>query len=127
MGVRVGLSILAICAAVAGAACNSGSLSPNSVCGGSIFLVIADGKSSTFAVGDSVTLIAQHGVLGPGVGSTGCRIQNIPAASVSWTTSDTAIVRVAADGSARGLSAGKADVTATYGGLSATLTLTILP
>ena len=124
---RIWYGIVAAFVAITGAACNSGSLSPSSVCGGSIFLVIAGGKSSTFAVGDSVTLVAQQGVLGPGVGSTGCRILNIPAASVSWTTSDTAVVRVAADGTARGLSAGKADVTATHGGLSATLTLTILP
>lgn len=120
-------AIVAVIVAIAGAACNSGSLSPNSVCGGSIFLVIAGGKSSSFAVGDSVTLIAQQGVLGPGVGSTGCRIQNIPSASVSWATSDTAVVSVAADGTARGRSAGKADVTATHGGQSASLTLTILP
>ena len=120
-------AIVAACVAIAGAGCNSGALSPNSVCGGAIFLVVAGGKSSTFAVGDSVTLVAQQGILGPGVGSSGCRIQNIPPASVSWTTSDTAVVSIAADGTARGRSAGQAGVTATYGGLSASLTLTILP
>ncbi len=124
---RIWYAIVATCVALGGAACNSGALSPNSVCGGKIFLVIANGKSATFAVGDSVTLLAQQGVLGPGVGGSGCTIQNIPAASVAWATSDTAVVRVAADGTAHGLSAGHADVTATHGGLSATLTLTILP
>ena len=124
---RTWYAIVAACVAIAGTACNSGSLSPNSVCGGSIFLVIAGGKSSTFAVGDSVTLVAQQGVLGPGVGSSGCTIQNIPAASVSWETSDTAIVTVAADGTARGRSAGKAKVTATHGGRSASIALTIVP
>lgn len=124
---RSWFTIVAASMAIAVAACNSGSLSPNSVCGGSIFLVIAGGKSSTFAVGDSVTLIAQQGVLGPGVGSSGCTIQNIPAASVSWATSDTDVVSVAADGTARGRAAGTADVTATHGGRSASLTLTIVP
>lgn len=124
---RTRYAIVAACVAIAGAACNSGSLSPNSVCGGSIFLVIAGGKPSTFAVGDSVTLVAQQGVLGPGVGGSGCTIQNIPAASVSWATSDTAIVTVAADGTARGRSAGKANVTATHGGRSASIALTIVP
>ena len=124
---RSWITIVAASVAIAVAACNSGSLSPNSVCGGSIFLVIAGGKSSTFAVGDSVTLVAQQGVLGPGVGSSGCTIQNIPAASVSWATSDTGVVSVAADGTARGRAAGTADVTATHGGRSASLTLTIVP
>lgn len=123
---RIRYAIVAACVAIA-VACNSGALSPNSVCGGSIFLVIAGGKSSTFAVGDSVTLVAQQGVLGPGIGGSGCRIQNIPASSVSWGTSDTSVVRVGADGIAHGVSAGKADVTATHGGLSAALTLTIVP
>jgi len=124
---RTWYAIAFACVAIAGAACNSGALSPNGVCGGSIFLVIAGGKSSTFAVGDSVTIVAQQGVLGPGVGSSGCQIQNIPAASVTWTTSDTAVATVAADGTAHGLSAGNADVTATHGGRSASITLTIVP
>lgn len=124
---RTWYALAVTCVAVAGAACNSGALSPNGVCGGSIFLVIAGGKSATFAVGDSVTLVAQQGVLGPGVGSSGCQIQNIPAASVSWTTSDSAVVSIAADGTAHGLSAGNADVTATHAGMSASLPLTIVP
>lgn len=120
-------AIVATSVAIAGAACNSGSLSPNSVCGGSIFLVIAGGKSSTFAVGDSITLIAQQAVLGPGVGSSGCTIQNIPSASVSWVTNDTGVVSVAANGTARGRAAGTADVTATHSGRSASITLTVVP
>ena len=124
---RTWYAIAFACVAIAGAACNSGALSPNGVCGGSIFLVIAGGKSSTFAVGDSVTIVAQQGVLGPGVGSAGCQIQNIPPATVTWTTSDTAVVAVAGDGTAHGRSAGNADVTATHGGRSASIALTIVP
>lgn len=123
---RIWYAMVAVCVALGGAACNSGAFSPNGVCGGKIFLVIANGRSATLAVGDSVTLVAQQGVLGPGIGGSGCTIQNIPAASVAWGSSDTTVATVAADGTAHGLSAGTADVTATHGGLSATLTLTIL-
>jgi hypothetical protein len=114
------------CVAIVGAACNS-ALSPRSVCGGSIFLVVANGKSSTIAVGDSVTLIAQQGVLGPGIGGSGCTIQNIPSSSVGWTTSDTTVLTVGPTGIARGIGAGKADVTAAHGSLNAKLGLTVVP
>ena len=126
MRYRTVLSIAAMGAAIASAACNSGALSPNSVCGGKIFLVIANGKSSTLTVGQDVTLIAQQGVLGPGVGSTGCVIQNIPAASVTWGTTDSTIVSIATDGTAHALAPGKADVSAAKGGLSATLSVTVV-
>jgi len=123
---RAWWSAAVLCAGIAAAACNSGAFSPNSVCGGKIFLVIANGKSATLAVGDAVTLVAQQGVLGPGVGGSGCTIQNLPAASVAWGTSDSTIVTVSADGTAHALAPGQANVSASKGGLTATLTLTVV-
>ncbi|HEY7895421.1 MAG TPA: hypothetical protein VIC24_11025 [Gemmatimonadaceae bacterium] len=125
MRVRSWYALAAASIAIVGAACNS-SLSPNSVCGGSIFLVVANGKSSTLAVGDSVTLLAQQGVLGPGVGSAGCMIQNIPSSSVAWGTSDSTVVIVGSGGTAHAVAAGTADVTATHGGLNARLALKVV-
>jgi len=126
MRIRSWHAMLIACAATLGVACNS-ALSSNSVCGGSIFLVVANGKSSTIAVGDSLQLVAQQGVLGPGVGGSGCTIQNIPANSVAWSTSDTTVATVGPDGSAHGIAAGSADVTAARGGLDATLKVTVVP
>ncbi|HKV51072.1 MAG TPA: Ig-like domain-containing protein [Gemmatimonadaceae bacterium] len=116
---------LAACIAVVGAACTS-ALSPNSVCGGSIFLVVANGRASTLSVGDSLTLVAQQGVLGPGIGGSGCMIQNIPSSSVSWSTSDSSVVTVGPAGTAHALAPGTADVTATHGGLNASLALKVV-
>ncbi len=124
MRIRSVCAVAVACIAIVVAACNS---SLNSVCGGSIFLVVANGKPATLAVGDSVTLVAQQGVLGPGIGGSGCMIQNIPSSSVAWTTSDSTVLTVGPDGTAHAVAAGSADVTATHGGLNAKLALTVVP
>lgn len=126
MQVRSWYAMAVACVAIAGAACNS-SLSPHSVCGGSIFLVVANGRSSTLAVGDSVVLVAQQGVLGPGLGGSGCTIQNVPSSSVTWGTTDSTVLTVGPSGTAHAIAAGTADVTAVKGGLNTKLALTVVP
>lgn len=125
MRIRGWHALVVACIATIGVACNS-ALSPNSVCGGSIFLVVANGKSSTLAVGDSLTLLAQQGVLGPGIGGSGCMIQNLPSSSVGWSSSDTTVLTVGPEGTAHAIGAGTADVTATHGGLNAKLALIVV-
>lgn len=125
MRIRSWYAVAVASLAFIGAACNS-ALSPNNVCGGSLFLVVANGRSSTLAIGDSLALVAQQGVLGPGIGGSGCMIQNIPSSSVTWGTSDSTVITVGPAGTAHAVAAGIADVTATHGGLNASLALSVV-
>ncbi|HEY7876957.1 MAG TPA: hypothetical protein VIC55_01955 [Gemmatimonadaceae bacterium] len=105
-------------------ACNSDFTSGN-ICGNVLFLNLAQGESGTIPVGGVVTLQAQRGVATAGPGGAVCTIRNLPSTTVQWISSDTTVLVVQTDGTAHGIAPGTAAVTASQGGQTATLMLTV--
>lgn len=117
----VGLSLAAIAAFAT--ACNN-DFTSGGLCGNVLFVSLASGQSGTVPVGDSVTLVAQRGVA---TGATTCTIRNLPPSMVAWSSSDSTVAVVQSTGTVLGVAPGTATVTASQGGQSGSLVLTVVP